>query len=96
MLNSYLEFNFDILHAATNKRFAHRDSLRLVNLGPTALISNYKLRTSSGKDSENIDHAHIVSLMYEVITSNKRSGDLSIDFDRDGGRRQRELTHIKA
>ena len=94
-LNSYLELNFDVLHAATNNRYADGNDIRLVNLGPIALFSNYKLTTSSGKRLKNIDHAHIVSLMYKLLTSSKGSDDLSIGLDRDRNRRQRELTNHK-
>ena len=92
LLNSYLELDFDVSHAGTNNRYEDGNNIRLVNLGPIALFSNYKLTTSSGKHLENIDHAHIVSLMYKLLTSSKESNDLSIGFDRDRNRRQRELT----
>ena len=92
LLNSYLELDFDVLHAGTNNRYVDGNNIRLVNLGPIALFSNYKLTTSSGKHLENIDHAHIVSLMYKLLTSSKGSDDLSIGFDRDRNRRQREMT----
>ena len=95
LLNSYLELNFDVLHARTNNRYANDNDIRLVNLGPIALFSNYKLTTSSGKHLENIDHAHIVSLMYKLLSSSKGSDDLSIGFDRDRNRRQRALTNNK-
>ena len=96
-LNSYLELNFDVLHAATNNSYVDGNvkvMVRLVNLGPYALFSTYKLTASSGKHLENIDHAHIVCLIYKHITSSKGSDDLSIGFDCDRGRRKRELaTH---
>ena len=95
LLNSYLELNFDVLHAATNNRYVDGNDIRLVNLAPIALFSIYKLTTSSGKHLENIDHSHIVSLMYKLITSSKGSDDLSIGFYRDRNRRQRELTSNK-
>ena len=96
LLNSYLELNFDVLHAAApNNRYADGNDIRLVNLGPIALFSNYKLTTSSGKHLENIDHAHIVSLMYKLLSSSKGSDDLSVGFDRDRGRRRNELTNNK-
>ena len=95
LLNSYLEINFDVLHAATNNRYVDGNDIRMVNLGLIGLFSNYKLTTSSGKHLENIDHAHIVCLLYTLITSSKGSDDLSIGFDRDRGRRQRELTNNK-
>ena len=96
LLNSYLELNFDVLHAAApNNRYVDGNDIRLVNLGPIGLFSNYKLTTSSGKHLENIDHAHIVSLMYKLLTSSKGSDDLSIGFDRDRSRRRNELTNNK-
>ena len=95
LLNSYLELNFDVLHAANNNRYVDGKDMRLINLGSIALFSIYKLTTSSGKHLENIDHAHIVSLIYKLLRSSKGSDDLSIGFDRDRNRRQRELTNIK-
>ena len=53
------------------------------------------MTTSSGKHLENIDHAHIVSLMYKLLTSSRGSDDLSIGFDRDRNSRKRELTNNK-
>ena len=95
LLDSYIELNFDVLHAVTNNRYVDGNNIRLVNMGPIASFSNYKLTTSSGKNLKNIDHGHIVSLMYKLLTSSRGSDDLSIGFDRDRGRRQRELTNNK-
>ena len=66
LLNSYLELNFDVLHAASNNRYVDANDIRLVKLGPIALFSNYKLTTRSGKHLEEIIHAHFVSLMYRL------------------------------
>ena len=63
LLNSYIELNFDILRADSSNRYVDANDIRLVNLGPIALFSKYKLTTSSGKHLEEISHAHIVSLM---------------------------------
>ena len=49
LLNSYIELNFDVLRADNNNRYVDANDIRLVNLGPIALFSNYKLTTSSGK-----------------------------------------------
>ena len=95
MLGSRLKAIFDVLHAATNNRYLDGDDLRLVNEGPIALFNNYKLRSSSGKHNEENNHAHIVCLLYRLITSARNTDDLSIGFDRDPGRRQRELTKNK-
>ena len=95
LLNSYIEITFDVLKAATSNRYADVDDIRLINLGPIALFSNYKLTTSSRKHLENIDHAHIVSLMYKVLSSSRDSDDLSIGFDRSRDKRKPELLNNK-
>ena len=92
LLNSYIDINFDVIRAATGNRYADADSIRLVNLGPIALISIYKLPTGSGKKMEEISHAHIVSLMYKLLKLSRDSDKLSIGLDGDHNRRQRELT----
>ena len=95
LLNSYLELNFDLLNAATGNRYADVNDIRLINQGIIALFSFYKLATSSGKHLEKINHAHTVSLMYKLLSSNKGSDDLSNGFDRSRDRRKRELTNNK-
>ena len=94
LLNSYIELNFDVLRADNSNRYVDANDIRLVNLGPIALFSNYKLTSSSGKHLEEISHAHIVSLMYKLLTSCKDSDDSSIGFDRNRGRKN-ELTNNK-
>ena len=82
LLKSYLELNCDILNAATGNRYVDVKYIRLFNLGIFALFSIYKLATSSGKHLEEINHAHIVSSMYKLLSSSERSDDPSIGFDR--------------
>ena len=67
----------------------------MANLGPIALFIIYKLTTISGKHLEEIIHALIASLMYIIIFNARDIDDLSIGFDRDRKRRQRELTNNK-
>ena len=95
LLNSYLVFIFHVIRAATGNRYADNTDISVVNLGPIALLSSYKITTSSGKHLKDISHAHIVSLMYKLITSAKSKDDWSIGFDRDRGKGQRELTNNK-
>ena len=95
LLKSYLELKIDVLEAATCNRYADAIDIRLINLRLIALFSIYKLTTSSGKHLEEINHAHIVSLMYKLLSSSKKSDDLSIGFDRSRDRRKRELTNNK-
>ena len=91
LLNSYLDLNFEVIKKDNNSRYANGNDIRLVNLGPIALFSNFKLTTSSGKHLEDISHAHLVSLMYKLITSSRDSNDLSIGFDYSRSRRKDEL-----
>ena len=95
LLNSYLDLNFEVVKRADNSRYANGNGKRLVNLGPIALFSNFKLTTSSGKHREDISHAHIIYLMYKLITSSKDSDDSSIGFDHSRNRRKEELTNNK-
>ena len=95
LLYSYIEKNFDVLKAATSNRYADADDIRSINLGPIALFSTYKLTTSLGKHLEKTDHAHIVSLIYKLLSSSRDSDDLSIGFDRSRDKRKRELLNNK-
>ena len=63
LLNGYLDFNFEKNQKAEFSRYANGNDIQLVNLGPIALFSNFKLTTSSGNHLEDISHAHIFSLM---------------------------------
>ena len=92
LLNSYLDLNFEVIKKVDNSRYGNGNDIRLVNLGSVALFSIFKLSTSSGKHLEDISHAHIVSLMYKLITSSKDSNDLSIGFDHSRNRRRDELS----
>ena len=94
-LNSYLVSNFEVIKKADDSRYGRDNHIRLVNLGPIASFSHFKLTTSTGKHLEDISHAHIVSLMYKLITSIKNRDDLSISFDRSRARRQDEMTDNK-
>ena len=95
LLNSYLDLSFEVIKKDDNSRYANGNDIRLVNLGPIALFSNFKFTTSSGKHLEDISHAHLVSLMYKLIASSKDSNDLSIGFDNSRNRRKDELAPNK-
>ena len=95
LVKCYLEIKFEVIKKTDNSRYANSNDRRLVNLGPIASFSDFKLTTNSGKHIEDFSHAHIVSSMYKLITSAKDIDDLSISFDRHRGRRQREFTNTK-
>ena len=90
MIGSPSRLNFDVLLAATNNRYVDGNDIRLVILGPIALFSTFKLATSSSKHIGDVNDAHIVCLMYKLLTSGEESDDLSIGFDRS-----RDRTKIK-
>ena len=91
LLNSYLELSFEVIKKADISWYGNGTDIRLVNLGPIAVFSNFKQTTSSGKHLEDISHSHIASLMYKRITSSKDSIDLSIGFDRSRNRKKDDL-----
>ena len=93
VLKSFHDLHFDVLNAATNIRYADGNDIRLINLGVIALFSFYEATTSSGKNLDEIIHAHMASLMYKLLTLSICRVDLSIGFDRDRKRRQREITN---
>ena len=92
LLNRYLDIIFEVIKTADNSRFGNGKDIKLINLGPNVLFSNFILSTSSGKQLEEINHAHIVSLVYKLITSARDTDGLSIGFERDRNRRRSELT----
>ena len=87
--------NFDVLHAATKNRYVDGDDIWLIILAIIALFSNFELTNRSGKHLEKIYHAHIVLLLYKLLTSIRGSDDLSIGFDRDRERRKNEVSNNK-
>ena len=92
LLNDYLDLDFEVIKKTDDSRHVNGNDIRLVILGPFALFSTFKLLTSSGKHLEDISHAHLVSLMYKLVTSSKNSDDLTIGFDGNRARRQDEMT----
>ena len=49
----------------------------------------------SGKEIEEIDNAHVISLMHKLLSSSRNCADLSIGFHRSIDARERELNNIK-
>ena len=95
LLNSYLDLNFEVIKKTDESRYGNSNDIKLVNLGPIALFSNFKLTTSSGKHLEDNSHAHLVSLMYKLLAFSKNSDDLSIGFHRSRNIRKDELAQNK-
>ena len=93
---SYLDPNFDVLHAADNTRYAESNDLGLVNLSSVGLFSIYILTTTSGKHLENRTHSLVVSSLYRRMTSAKGADDLSVRLDPGHGKRQQQLTNKKS
>ena len=91
----YLDLNFEVVITADNSRYANGNVIRLVHLGPLAFFGNNRLTTGLGKTSEDVRQAHIVTFNYKLMTSSAQDDNLSIGFDRDRDRKQRELTFNK-
>ena len=95
MLNSYLDLNFEVIKKTDHSRYGNGNDIRLVNLDSIALISNFIITTSSGKHLEDINHAHLVPLMYTLLTSSRGIDDLLLGFHRDRDVRRDELAKNK-
>ena len=50
---------------------------------PNCALSIYRLRTSSGEHLKELNHAHLASLKFKLLTNANDTDDLSIRFDRD-------------
>ena len=42
LLNSYLDLNFEVIKKVDDSRYGNGNDIKLVNLGPVALFSNFK------------------------------------------------------
>ena len=62
-------------------------------MGVLALFSEARLSTSSDKTLENINHLHIGSLMYKLLTSPKDYSDPLSGFEKDVVKRRHQLTN---
>ena len=56
-------------HASDETVYAVSSDIRLVNLMPIAVFSEFNLTTSNGNSLESIDHPHVVSFMYKLLNS---------------------------
>ena len=81
--------------AGAHAPYADDDHTSLVNLGPIALFNKYRLTRSSGKETEEIDNAHVICLRHKLTSSSRDSDDLSIGFHRSIEARERDLSNNK-
>ena len=94
---SFLELHFSVTHrAGAHSRYVDGDDIRFINLGPIAIFNKYRLTSSSGKEIEEIDNAHVTCLMHKLISSSRDTDDLSIGFHRSNGVREKELGNNKS
>ena len=94
--DSYLDLDFNVINrSVAHNRDVYGEHNRLVNLGSMVFFIKYRLTSSSGKEIEEIDNAHVICLMHKLISSSRDSDDLSSGFHRSIGVRERELTHNK-
>ena len=96
MKDSYLELVFNVTHrAGARARYSDGDCIRLVNLSPTAFLKKYRLTSSSSKETEEIDNAHVICLMHKLLSMSRDIDNLSIGFHGTNAVRERELTDNK-
>ena len=69
--------------AGNTPLYVDGDIIRMVTFGPSALVGNYTLTSSSGKEIEKIENAHFACLNYKLNKSGKYFDELSIGFHRD-------------
>ena len=68
--DSYHELHFNVTHrAGGHARYVDDDHQGLVNLGPTAFFNQNRLTSSSGKEIEDINNAHVFCLLHKLISS---------------------------
>ena len=89
--NSYLELHFDVLRNDQKTRYVVGADTRLVKFGSIASFNFYHLATSSGKHLKEACQAHIVSLLFKLLTSAAGTDDMFIEFDCEPTRRQDDL-----
>ena len=94
--DSYLEIDLNVTHSScAHARYVDGVHIRLVNLGPIALFDKYRLTSSSGREIEETENAHVICLMHKLISSSRDSDGLSIGFHRSNAVREKELTNNK-
>ena len=83
MKDSYLELDFFITHRAGARGwYADGDLLSLVNLGLIVFFNKYRLTSSSRKERQKIDNAHVIRSLHILISSSRGNDDLLIGFHR--------------
>ena len=93
---SHLELDFNVTHrAGAHARYVDGDHKKLVNLGPIAFFKKFRVTSSSGKEIEERDNAHVVCLKHILKPSSRDSDVLSIGFNVSNGVRERELNICK-
>ena len=92
LYESYLQIEVDVLKN-DNTRFVNGSRISLVNMGVLALFSEARLSTSSDKTLESINHLHIGSLMYKLLTSPKDYSDPLSGFEKDLTKREEQLAN---
>ena len=58
-------------------------------------LKKYRLTSSSGKEKEEIDDAHVICLVYKLLSSSGDTDDLTIGFRKSNETRERDLTNNK-
>ena len=96
MKDCYLELDVNVTHrAGGHARYADGDHIKLVNLGSFASFGKYRLRNASVKEKEEIDNAHVICLMYRLLSSSGDNDDFSVGFNGSIETLETELANIE-
>ena len=95
LLICYLIWIFEVIKKTEISRYANGNAIRSVSRGLVVFFIYFKRTTSIGKYLEDISHAHIISLLYKLITIAMDTDELFTRLDPDGRRRQQEITNYK-
>ena len=67
--SSFSELVFEVVFLDNEPTYAEADDIRQVKMCHVVLFSGFILTTKSGKGLENIGHAHVVLLMYNLLNN---------------------------
>ena len=95
LTNSYLYSKIYAVDATTNNRHAFGKERWLVSKDLIASSSTYKRSYCRKEHLEDTSHAHVLCLMYKLLTTNSGCDDLSFGFVRNRDNKELELINNK-
>ena len=73
--------DFKVTHrTGAHARYADDDNKGFLNLGPFALFNKYRLTSGSWTEIEETDNAHVICLLYNLVSSSRDSDEYQLVF----------------